>query len=69
MGSDRWAEYVLTRYRELVEKERTLKKILHAVTMMEGARTYCGSALYIEKRKMLTFEFQERQRRDEKQHD
>lgn len=65
MGSDRWAEYVLTRYRELCEKERTLAKMLRAMEPMEQAREYCGGKLYREQRRKLTEEFQERKRREE----
>jgi hypothetical protein len=65
MGSDRWAEYVLTRYRELREKEKTLRKMLAAMEQMEQAREYCGSKLPREQRRKLTEEFQERKRREE----
>ena len=65
MGSDRWAEHVLTRYRELREKERTLRKMLNAIEEMETARKYCGSKFHREQRRKITEEFQERKRREE----
>lgn len=60
MGSDRWAEFVHTRYAELVAKERTLRMLMVSVNEMVEVNRLCGSRLHIEQRRRLTEEFQAR---------
>lgn len=67
MGSDRWAEYCLTRLRELRAKEYTLQKMLEAKKAMDEAEQRCGSNLHREQRRRLTLEFQERKAREEEE--
>ena len=62
MGSELWVEYVLSRYLELKEKERTLSRVVHAKWEMDEAVQYCGSKYHRERRDNLTKASQDQQR-------
>ena len=65
MGSDRWSEYVQTRYLELLEKERTLSKILRSIEEAESAAKNCGSSLHRDQHLRMIREFQEKSLQEE----
>lgn len=58
MGSDRWAEYVYSRYMELKEKERTHKNVLQAAAHLNKQTEHCGSRVYRDRRVKMTADFQ-----------